>query len=108
MFYLDDWAWSGSSVPMLFDLAVDRGEVSNIAREDPKTHGKMFKQMMSYLGQVGTRFPKENPDFDLELYRADPKTDRERLKWGAFEGKRPLEEDVSGRRVINHLIVIHG
>jgi hypothetical protein len=78
---------------MLFDLAVDMGEVSNIAREDPQTHERMFKQMMSYLVQVGARFPKKNPDFDMELYRADPKTDRERLKWGPFEGNRELEDD---------------
>lgn len=80
-------------IPMLFDLSVDMGEVSNIAREDPQTHERMFKQMMSYLVQVGARFPKKNPDFDMELYRADPKTDRERLKWGPFEGNRELEDD---------------
>ena len=48
---------------------------------------------MDYLVQVGARFPKVNPDYDMELYKQDAKTNSERLKWGPFEGKRTLDKD---------------
>ena len=80
-------------LPMLFDLAVDVGEVTNIARKQPETHARMFQQMMRYLVQVGARFPMVNPDYDEEEYRTDPTTERSRQKWGPFEGSRELAED---------------
>ena len=33
-----------------------------------------------------------NPNFSLEEYKKDSKT-KDRLLWGAFEGRRPLEAD---------------
>ena len=79
-------------IPMLFDLAIDEGEVRNIAEDYPELHREMFDQMMSYLLEVGARIPKINPDFDAEVYKkANLRTDRE--KWGPFKGERPLEDD---------------
>lgn len=80
------------NIPMLFDLSVDMGEVSNIAKQDPKKHERLFKEMMGYLTQVGARFPKINPNYDPKKYMAD-KVTKARLMWGPFEGKRPLEAD---------------
>ena len=48
--------------------------------------------MARYLREVGARFPKSNPAYDPEIYKEDRRT-RERLQWGPFEGRRPLEED---------------
>jgi arylsulfatase A len=79
-------------IPMLFDLSRDPGEVSNIAKQYPETHRKLYDDMMRYFEQVGARFPKVNPDYDPEEYRKDRKTDY-RIKWGPFEGKRPLDDD---------------
>ncbi len=79
-------------IPMLFDLSGDMGEVTNLADRYPDRHEKLYNEMMRYLIQVGARFPKENPNYDPELYKKDNKTD-ERLMWGPFAGSRPLEED---------------
>ena len=79
-------------IPMLFDLSRDMGEVSNIAKQQSDLHHKLFGEMMDYLKQVDARFPKPNPDYDPEVYKADKSTD-ERIKWGPFEGKRKLDED---------------
>jgi hypothetical protein len=77
---------------MLFDLSGDLGEVTNLAAEDPDTHGRLYGEMMGYLRGVGARFPKTNPDYDPEAYRADRKTEM-RIRWGPFEGQRPLDDD---------------
>jgi len=79
-------------IPMLFDLSGDMGEVSNIAQQHPEKHQRLYKQMMRYLVQVGARFPKPNPNYDPEAYKADRKT-QERIQWGPFAGQRALEED---------------
>ena len=79
-------------IPMLFDLSKDPGEVSNIAKLNPETHKRLFGEMMTYLQGVDARFPKKNPDYDPEAYRTAKGTDT-RIKWGPFEGKRPLDED---------------
>ena len=77
---------------MLFDISQDPGEVSNIAKQDPDTHKKLYDEMMSYFDEVGALFPKVNPNYNPEEYRKERKT-RERLQWGPFEGDRPLEDD---------------
>jgi len=79
-------------IPMLFDLSGDMGEVTNIAKQNPETHKKLYDEMMRYLKEVGARFPKVNPDYDPKVYKMDRKTE-ERLQWGPFEGQRPLEDD---------------
>lgn len=79
-------------IPMLFDLSKDPGEVSNIAKQNPETYKRLFGEMMGYLKQVGARFPKPNPNYDPEAYIKDKKT-ATRIKWGPFEGQRPLEDD---------------
>ncbi|MEX0320947.1 MAG: sulfatase-like hydrolase/transferase [Puniceicoccaceae bacterium] len=79
-------------IPMMFDLAADPGEVSNIARKNPEAHKKLFNEMMGYLKAMNARFPKVNPDFDPEAYRQHENYE-ENIRWGPFEGKRPLEED---------------
>jgi hypothetical protein len=66
--------------------------VTNIARQDPQRHQKLFDEMMSYLKEVGARFPKPNPDYDPEIYMMDRKT-KTRIQWGPFEGQRTLEDD---------------
>ncbi|MCH2208156.1 MAG: sulfatase [Lentisphaerales bacterium] len=79
-------------IPMLFDLSVDPGEVSNIAKQHPETHKKLFQEMMSYTKEVGGKFPKENPNFNIKKYASD-KEYKKRQMWGPFEGDRPLETD---------------
>ena len=61
--------YASPTVPMLFDTSVDMGEVSNIAKEQPERHERMYGQMMSYLEGVDARFPKVNPDYDREKLR---------------------------------------
>jgi len=79
-------------IPMLFDLSKDPGEVSNIAKQHPEIQKKLYDEMMGYLKEVGARFPKVNPNYDPAKYRKDKKTEY-RIKWGPFEGQRPLDED---------------
>lgn len=84
------------SIPILVDLSEDIGEVRNIAKEYPERHKRLYDAMMSYLKEVGARFPKVNPNYNPEVYKMDRKT-AERLRWGPFEGRRPLEEDEIAR-----------
>ena len=79
-------------VPMLFDLSVDIGEVTNIATHNPQTHQRLYNEMMRYLEQVGARFPKVNEDYDSEFYM-EQKEFEERTRWGPFEGQRVLDDD---------------
>lgn len=79
-------------LPMMFDLSNDPGEVSNIAKEYPDTHKKLFDEMMRYFHEVGARLPKINPDYDPDVYRKLKDYDK-LMQWGPFEGKRPLEKD---------------
>ncbi len=79
-------------IPMPGDLSKDPREVSNVAKQFPETQKRLFGQMMGHLNQVDDRFPKENPDYDLEVYKKLKNYDKY-MKWGAFEGKRPLEDD---------------
>jgi len=79
-------------IPMLFDLSRDIGEVSNIARNEPKERQRLFDEMMHYLNTVGARLPKKNPNYDPEIYKAQKEYAR-RVAYGPFEGRRPLDED---------------
>ena len=79
-------------IPMLFDLKTSEGEVVNIVRQKPKRHEAMLKDLMVYLEKVGGRLPKDNPDYDPEVYR-NLKNYEQRMAWGPFEGRRPLAED---------------
>ena len=84
--------WEHPDIPMLFDLSRDIGEVSNIAEEQPELHKRLFNGMMAYLKQVDGRIPKPNPDYDPEKYRADADY-WDRINWGPFRGRRPLDDD---------------
>jgi len=84
--------YESPDIPMLFDLAESDGEVSNIAREHPEDHKRLYTAMMTYLKDVGARIPKKNPDYDPDFYK-NQKEYAERMRLGAFEGKRPLAED---------------
>ena len=79
-------------IPMLFDVSADIGEVTNIAKNQPRTHKKMYDEMMHYLEEVGARFPKVNPEYDPEVYRENRDFKRRNM-WGPFEGRRALEDD---------------
>ncbi|MFC1652210.1 sulfatase-like hydrolase/transferase [Planctomycetota bacterium] len=79
-------------IPMMFDLTKDPGEVSNIAKQFPEKHKQLFDEMMNYLGEMGARFPKANPDYDPDVYKKH-KNYKKYLQWGPFEGQRTLEED---------------
>jgi len=79
-------------IPMLFDVSVDIGEVTNIARRQPQIHEDMYDGMMHYLEEVGARFPKVNPEYDPDVYREHKDFER-RTMWGPFEGRRTLEDD---------------
>ena len=79
-------------IPMLFDVSADIGEVTNIAKNEPRKHKKMYDEMMHYLEEVGARFPKVNPEYDPDVYREN-RDFRKRNMWGPFEGRRALEDD---------------
>ncbi len=79
-------------IPLLFDLSEDVGEVHNIARENPKEHQALYKEMMEYLNKVGARIPKKNPNYIPEAYERD--REYYKRKGGLpFEGSRKLAED---------------
>ncbi len=52
----------------------------------------LYEEMMAYFKEVGARIPIINPDYDAEVYQQAKEYDK-RMKWGPFEGKRPLDED---------------
>jgi arylsulfatase A-like enzyme len=79
-------------IKMLFDRTNDFGEVNNIAKEDPKKHKELYDEMMRYFVEFDAKFPKVNPTYNAEKYEKDRMT-KYRIKWGAFEGKRTLDED---------------
>lgn len=79
-------------VPMLFDLSQSEAEAENIAKVYPRDHKKLYGEMMDYFKDVGARIPKLNPDYDPDVYKNDKEYGK-RMTWGAFEGRRPLEED---------------
>lgn len=79
-------------IPMLFDLAQSDGEVENVAKKYPEEHQRLYNEMMRYFAEVGARIPKNNPDYDPTVYKK-AKEYKSRLEYGAFEGKRPLDED---------------
>jgi arylsulfatase A-like enzyme len=81
-----------SDIPMLFDLSKDIGEVTNIEKQYPEKHLKLFNEMMRYFKQVGARIPKINPDYKPDVYKKAQGYET-RLMWGPFEGQRPLEAD---------------
>lgn len=83
-------------LPMLFDLAKDEGETTNIATENPERHRELHNEMMRYLKQVGARIPKPNPDFDEEVkqaYLASEHYQKKVAPYTPFEGTRSLAED---------------
>lgn len=84
--------YDSPNIPMMFDLLQDVGEVSNIAKQHPKRHKQLYSEMMKYLAEVGARIPKMNPEYDPAVYKK-LKNYKKYMQWGAFEGKRPLEED---------------
>lgn len=79
-------------IPLLFDLATDEGETTNVARKRPEEHRILFDRMMGYLKEVGARLPKINPHPDPDVYKSD-KEYASRLAWGPFEGRRPPADD---------------
>ncbi len=84
--------YDSPDIPMMFDLEADPGEVNNIAKLHPEKYKQLLDELMGYLTSVNARIPKMNPDYDPEVYKA--LDDYELfVRWGAFEGKRPLEDD---------------
>lgn len=79
-------------LPVMFDLAKDPGETANIAGSSADEHKKLFDGMMAYLKRVDAKLPKANPESDPKVYEKDSAY-QDRLRWGPFERKRPLEED---------------
>ncbi|MEX0983081.1 MAG: sulfatase [Bacteroidales bacterium] len=84
--------YEAPEIPMLFDVANDKGEVKNIASTRPVEHKALYTEMMQYLEEVDARMPKENPDYDPRVYKKANEFDM-RVQWGPFRGERPLEED---------------
>ncbi len=79
-------------LPMLFDLAKDRGEVQNIASAHPEEHRRLYADMMDYFKKVGARIPKRNSKYDPAVYRESKECEK-RIQWGPFVGSRQLEAD---------------
>lgn len=84
--------YESPDTPMMFDLAKDPGEVTNIAKQNPETHMRLYQKMQSYLTSVKARRPKVNPDYDPEVYKKHSNYEKY-ISWGAFEGQRKLDED---------------
>ena len=79
-------------LPLMFDLAKDPGETTNIAGSFVAEHKRLFDAMMDYFKRVNAKIPKANPDSDPQLYRKDSAY-QDRLRWGPFQSRRPLESD---------------
>ncbi len=84
--------YEAPDIPMLFDLAADEGEIKNIAAERPEDHKELLNEMIRYFEEVNARLPKENPNYDSEVYRNAARSET-RAMWGPFKGERALEED---------------
>ena len=82
-------------LPMLFDLATDEAETTNIADQFPKRHRELFDELFQYLAKVEARIPKLNPDFDEAAKAAYHNSDeyRKRAMYGPFAGQRELQAD---------------
>lgn len=82
-------------LPMLFDLATDEAETTNIAPKHPERHRELFDEMFRYFKEVGARIPKLNPDFDEKAEKAWHASDeyQKNAANGPFSGKRKLKED---------------
>ena len=77
-------------IPMLFDLAKDEAEATNLAGKHPERHQALFGEMMRYLKAVDARIPM-NPDYDPEAYKQMKPTKTPAS--GPFKGRRPLADD---------------
>ena len=66
----------------------------NIAKTHPEQHRKLYDEMTHYFEEVGARIPKRNPNYDAAVYKNANEFEK-RMQWGAFEGRRPLEDDES-------------
>jgi arylsulfatase A len=84
--------YEAPGIPMLFDLAVNEGEVENIALLKKDEHDRLYNQMMQYLQKRGARIPMKNPDYQPAAYQK-AKDYTTRMMWGPFEGTRSPEED---------------
>ncbi len=82
-------------LPMLFDLADDEAETTNIAGKFPERHRELFDEMFRYFDEVGARLPKRNPDFDEAAEEAWQASEgyRKIAPYGPFAGRRELGED---------------
>ena len=82
-------------LPMLFDLAKDEAETTNMAPKHPGRHRELFDEMFRYFKEVGARIPKLNPDFDEKAEKAWRASDayQKTAVNGPFPGKRELKED---------------
>ncbi len=78
-------------IRMLFDLKDER-EVKNVAGQSPKTHQRLYREMMGYFKKVGARLPKRNPNYSLAAYQKAKQYEMIK-KWGPFKGERKLEDD---------------
>lgn len=78
-------------VPLLFDLANDRGEVQNITSAHPAEHRRMIVEMMNYFDGAGARIPRRNPNYSPAFYK-NSKEYENRVQWGPFAGSRSLED----------------
>ena len=47
---------------------------------------------MAYFAKVGARMPGRDPDLDLKVYKRATEYPQ-RVLWGPFKDRRPLEED---------------
>jgi arylsulfatase A-like enzyme len=87
-------------LPMLFDLAKDEAETTNIATKNPDRHRELHDEMFRYLDEVRARIPKPNPDFDDEAektYRGSEVYQKKLAPYGPFTGTRKLREDEKTR-----------
>jgi hypothetical protein len=64
------YEWPDASV--LYNLASDLGERSNLTKAQPEVAAQMQRDMMPCLKAVGGYFPKTNPKADPKIKKYDP------------------------------------
>jgi len=54
----------------LYNLATDLEEQENVASGNPEKAASLKEQLFNYLNKVGAKFPKKDPEYDIEKERA--------------------------------------
>ena len=97
MIRLGDWKlihYYEEETQQLFNLTEDPYEKNDLAEAEPERTQQMHEQLMSYLNEVGAKFPQPDPKFDPKK-RADymKRIEEKRMPHLEKQRKEMLSED---------------